>query len=96
MNGKLWFKAKTYGWGWTPITWQGWLVLALYIVGVFFNSFMVSNNPYSENLLFFVFIPNMVLLTAFLILICYAKGEEPRWRWGEKDTTNTVGKNDGK
>ena len=24
---QLWFRAKSYGWGWTPITWQGWAVL---------------------------------------------------------------------
>jgi len=27
---KLWFKAKRYGWGWTPACWQGWLVLGVY------------------------------------------------------------------
>lgn len=26
-----WFKAKPFGWGWTPVTWQGWLVILVYI-----------------------------------------------------------------
>lgn len=26
-----WFKAKPFGWGWTPATWQGWLIMVLYI-----------------------------------------------------------------
>lgn len=29
---KLWFKRKTYGWGWTPVAWQGWLVIVLYVL----------------------------------------------------------------
>ncbi len=29
--GKYWFKAKNYGWGWYPATWQGWLILAGFI-----------------------------------------------------------------
>ena len=27
-----WFKAKLYGWGWTPAKWQGWLVVLTYII----------------------------------------------------------------
>jgi len=23
---RYWFKAKMYGWGWTPVKWQDWLV----------------------------------------------------------------------
>ena len=33
-NSKLWFKAKRYGWGWTPSAWQGWMVLLVYLVSV--------------------------------------------------------------
>lgn len=25
-KNKLWFKAKNYGWGWYPVTWEGWTV----------------------------------------------------------------------
>ena len=26
-----WFKRKLYGWGWVPVKWQGWLVIAISI-----------------------------------------------------------------
>ena len=30
---RYWFPAKRYGWGWSfPTTWQGWLVMALYLI----------------------------------------------------------------
>ncbi len=33
MTDRPWFKRKTYGWGWTPVSWQGWLVtLGLVVV----------------------------------------------------------------
>ena len=32
---KLWFKAKRFGYGWTPIVWQGWAFLIVCVsVGV--------------------------------------------------------------
>jgi len=36
MNPKTyWFARKTFGWGWTPASWQGWLVTAGFLVIVF-------------------------------------------------------------
>lgn len=29
-----WFGPKLYGWGISPRTWQGWLVVALYVLSV--------------------------------------------------------------
>jgi hypothetical protein len=26
---RLWFRARRFGWGWTPITWQGWMALVI-------------------------------------------------------------------
>ena len=26
-----WFRRKRWGYGWTPVTWQGWLVVALFV-----------------------------------------------------------------
>ena len=37
-----WFKRKLYGWGWTPATWQGWLVLAVFVVLMILNAFRVD------------------------------------------------------
>ena len=27
----FWFERKSYGWGWVPVRWQGWLVIVLHI-----------------------------------------------------------------
>ena len=79
-----WFKAKLYGWGWDPATWQGWLVLLVYIMAVaLFALTLDENSPPRE--VVFTFILPTVLLTATLLRICYKKGEKPRWQWGSGD-----------
>ncbi len=81
---KLWFKSKTYGWGWVPVTWQGWaLTLGYTAVLVGFALTLDENSTRKEVMLAYV-LP-MILFTAGFIRICYAVGEKPGWRWGNKD-----------
>jgi hypothetical protein len=77
---QYWFPAKRYGWGWgLPNCWQGWLVFAAYLLGIAVaGGFLAASN---QMLLFFL---SVGLLTSGLIVICYLKGEPPRWRWGDK------------
>ncbi len=81
---KLWFKAKDYGWGWQPSSWQGWLVLSLYLVfniNVFWG--VDNQSYYGRGDLINHFLP-LVVSTVILIIVCYKKGEKPEWRWGKK------------
>lgn len=79
---KLWFKAKEYGWGWQPSSWEGWFVLAGYCALSIENFFRIDATSHSISDTVITFVPQTIFLTAFLILICYWKGEKPRWRWG--------------
>lgn len=73
---KVWFKAKCYGWGWYPSTWQGVLVILIWVV--LFTLLMMKLDHEGLKNIFFIFI-----ITAVLIWICWVKGERPRWRWGK-------------
>lgn len=75
---KIWFKRKLYGWGWTPVTREGWLVVAVWIV-IFYFSIINMDHEWLKNTIF------IFLLTGVLLLICYKKGEKPRWQWGKKN-----------
>lgn len=81
---KNWFKRKTYGWGWTFGTWESYVVIAVYIaVNVYiFRLIDLSSHSGSDTLINFV--PRFLLLTVALYLVCYVKGEKPRWQWGKK------------
>ncbi|MEI6553302.1 MAG: hypothetical protein WCO09_01930 [bacterium] len=83
-----WFKKKMYGWGWTPVKWQGWIVIAIYIVLILGLMLVrekdVPQNPNSgSNILTFA-LP-IVALTILLIIVAYKKGEKPSWQWGRKN-----------
>lgn len=81
---KLWFRRKSYGWGWTPCSWQGWVVLAAYLLVIMLFSYYTSGDMYPDGNLLVRFIFPFGVLTAILIFICYKKGEKPAWQWGEK------------
>ncbi|MBP6884068.1 MAG: hypothetical protein KBC06_02445 [Candidatus Pacebacteria bacterium] len=77
-----WFKRKIYGWGWTPVTWQGWLTMGVFILLMVLNFNRIESYSYSESDILINFIPQTIILMAVLIFICYKKGEKPRWQWG--------------
>lgn len=76
----LWFKRKLYGWGWTPNTWQGWLVIALYLIVVLFLSQNARRASTAEQIFTFFF--PLTVVTLIFITITYQKGESPHWQWG--------------
>lgn len=92
---KLWFRAKTYGWGWFPITWQGWLVTFVYtllftlscLVFVAWLGSAQQADATTRDLTLGTaeFLAVIAILTYTLYRICRRYGEKPRWRWG-KDT----------
>jgi hypothetical protein len=83
-----WFKPKTYGYGATPVTWQGWLVTfatLAFLVGL--THFMivgpqVSGNP--PSFLAVIVWAALVAITTFgLVRITRAKTDGAwKWRWG--------------
>ncbi|MEK7600538.1 MAG: hypothetical protein AAB463_01075 [Patescibacteria group bacterium] len=77
----LWFKRKWFGWGWTPATWQGWLVTVVYIgLLVLFGLTIDDDSPRRE--VMFLFILPALFLTITFLRIAYKTGEKPRWQWG--------------
>jgi len=77
---KYWFPAKRYGWGWgLPITWQGWLVFAIYLVALVIGILIFK--PSLHRASFFAF---TIFMSLLLVVVCYMKGEPPKWRWGKR------------
>lgn len=83
MNNRpaYWFPAKSYGWGWgPPTTWQGWVVMAIYIGLVILSAVFLPPKQFPLE-----WAACIVALSAVLIAICWIKGEPPRWRWGKEE-----------
>ena len=81
---KLWFKAKRYGWGWFPATWQGWLTLTIYFIIVAYQLIAIEMYTLSPRAIADIAVPRIVALTIILIAICFMTGERPGWHWGNK------------
>ena len=92
MEKKLWFRAKRYGYGWYPSSWQGWAILVMYLFALLANGLYASNHETSNSDFLMQFFPQVFILTVFLMIICEATGEKARWRWGKEKDDN---KNDG-
>jgi hypothetical protein len=81
-----WFKRKIYGWGWVPVTWQGFIVIILFVCvlvanGIYFeNKVLSQGNPTEFDL--GIFLGSIVVSIIIIISICYLKGEKPKWSWG--------------
>ena len=74
-----WFPAKRYGWGWgLPVRWQGWATLSLYFLLLGAVAFRFQPGLHS-----FTFALLVSLLSLALVVVCWLKGEPPRWRWGK-------------
>lgn len=83
-KNKLWFKAKNYGWGWYPITWEGWTVIIVYILFIVYRGNTVSKLFDTQTSFVFRYFFEVLFLTIPLLTVCYLKGERPEWRWGKK------------
>ncbi len=80
-----WFKRKLYGWGWTPVKWQGWVVILAFVASIVWNALGLSLDNMDGNLpgsKVAWFAAKIAVSVAVLIFICYKKGEKPRWQWG--------------
>lgn len=77
----VWFKRKLYGWGWVPVTWQGWVLTLLYTALVIAFGYTIDDTSPTSEVIFTFALP-VVMLTVAFIKLCYKKGEHPHWSWG--------------
>ncbi|HEY3637467.1 MAG TPA: hypothetical protein VGK90_04890 [Rhizomicrobium sp.] len=64
-----WFGPKRFGWGWTPVSWEGWFVTVLSMAVVIAAIIVFSASPMT------VYIS--VATVAALIVICLLTGAGP-------------------
>jgi len=86
---KYWFKRKRYGYGWTPVTWQGWLTVIIFLAVTLSGTVALEDTPkntYSPEVLIYMVL--FIIATLLLLFIAYKKGPSPKWRWGKKETDN--------
>jgi hypothetical protein len=77
-----WFKPREYGYGATPVSWQGWAITVATMVVVVMSSLVV---PALANGAALSAIVIDALAIAVLIIVSRRKTDgEWRWRWGQR------------
>lgn len=78
---RYWFLAKKFGLGWSPATWEGWVITLVYIYALTVDIIaLVHSSGYA----FLRYLLNALFLTLFYIAVCYVTGEKITWRFGKK------------
>ncbi len=84
-----WFKRRRYGYGWIPVSWQGWLVVLAFVVFVLLGALSIKDvpeNTFTKEVAFYLLF--VFIATTALVKISYLKGPKPKWRWGKKSGDN--------
>lgn len=77
-----WFKRKIFGWGWTPVKWQGWAVILAFVAFIVWGGLDLAAAGEPTGAMLTWFFLRVAISIILLIIICYKKGEKPRWQWG--------------
>ncbi len=84
---KYWFRPKRYGYGFEPISWEGWLVTFLFILAILgwgkFIGFFSPEGDGEKGVLEFLLGIGALIFVFFQIAIPRCKGEL-KWNWGLK------------
>lgn len=78
-----WFKRRRYGWGFVPVTQQGWLVVIVFLAVVAIDTIITDGTD--QNTRFAI-----ILIADFVFFLgtMFLKSPTPHWRWGKKSTDN--------
>jgi len=81
---EYWFKPKRYGYGATPVTWQGWAVTIGTVLAVVAVSLGLRLTAKSLWALAALVLFDAAAVTA-LVIVSYRKTDGGwRWRWGDR------------
>lgn len=89
---ELWFGNKKHGYGWYPITWQGWVLILIYLITVIGIGLLIDSdtNLTLANTFGFGFLA--LLATFILFYITIQRAPKPKWQWGSSHIQNKTKK----
>jgi hypothetical protein len=81
--GTYWFRPKRYGYGATPVTWQGWAVTIVTALVVVLTSVAAPTMGAKSTWTFVALLVVDAVAIGALVVVSYRKTEGGwRWRWG--------------
>jgi hypothetical protein len=87
MTERYWFRPKQYGYGATPVTWEGWaltLLIAALIAAVSGYAFSGGAAPGVMAILSWAVVVAAIVAGAVVVVRAKTEGSW-RWRWGDPE-----------
>lgn len=84
-KSKYWFKSKRFGWGFVPISWEGWLSVSILLGLIYLVAYLngIFEEPISsKQALSFSFDVFLILLVTHPFHQKRSK-DKIKWRWGK-------------
>jgi hypothetical protein len=75
LSRKPWFGPRRFGWGWSPITWEGWVVSLIFIAAIVAAGLLLSSTRRTVVI---------ILLVVALVLVSYLTSGPPGSTWGRR------------
>jgi hypothetical protein len=88
MDKVYWFKRRRYGYGWTPVTWQGWTAVGIYLLLAISGALLSQVSPFRTLWYVATYLVLMLLGLAVILYLSWKYGPTPKWRWGKKASDN--------
>ena len=82
---KLWFKARPFGWGWYPSSWEGFGVIAIF--GLWIYALFLFAHPEVHPGGWIIGLLGSIPVLTF---VTWKTGERPSWRWAGKTVPASV------
>ncbi len=77
---KYWFKPRGFGYGATPITWEGWMVVIVFIIYILSISVLITEGGSIGKYLLYVFVG----IVAVAVISKKKTDGKWKWSWGKK------------
>jgi hypothetical protein len=86
MANRYWFRPKSYGYGATPATWEGWTVTFAGVAVVVVSTwYLLARHAKAAPGDWTVWTIVVTVTVAVLVAVSYCKTDGPwRWRWGSR------------
>lgn len=75
LTRRPWFGPRRFGWGWTPVTWQGWVVSLVFIAATLAAAWLLSSTLRTKVI---------IALVVALLVTSYLTGGAPGSTWGRR------------
>ena len=79
-----WFRPKQYGYGATPVTWQGWAITIAAVIVVFAATLKLTTVSAAAPWFWAAVLIDAAVIAALWVVSRRKTDGEWRWRWGDR------------